>query len=97
MSDRKSHSFHVMKAISQGDDVAINTCITKAMQEIGDGLVRFVEQFPEEDLPFVVAVMKVTAGAFEGILSEPGKRLCDSLVKSATTIIARNKGGKPDA
>ena len=97
MSGKNSYASRVMEAISKGDDAAINTCINKVMQELGDGLVRFVNQFPKEDLPFVVAVMKITAGAFEGVLSEPGKKLCDNLVSSAATILTRRKGGKPDA
>lgn len=101
MSEKKiSYAAQVQFALLAGKSDEAHDIIGHALAEMTNGACQFAQSYPYDDLPFVVASMKVVANALEQILSPDGKALADtiyertdSIVVNATEFLRQVKGG----
>ena len=87
-------------ALATGKKDEAHDIIGHALADMIGDACRFAHSYPYEDLPFVVASMKVATNALESVLDEQGKSLADnvfqhtdSIVINASEFMRQAKGG----
>mgnify|MGYP004517156897 CR=1 FL=1 len=98
--EKVPYNTQVQFALLAGKSDEAHDIIGHALAEMTNGACQFAQSYPYDDLPFVVASMKVVANALEQILSPNGKALADtiyertdSIVVNATEFLRQAKGG----
>lgn len=87
---KSSYVNNLVEAIKRGDRPAVDHILTNAMQAIGDELLAVIEDHPTEDLPLLIASMRITASAFESQIPDSGRLMAKSIVESATAIVFKS-------
>ena len=94
------YNTQVQFALLAGKGDEVHDIIGRALAEMTSGACQFAQSYPYDDLPFVVASMKVVANALEQILDPDGKVIADaiyertdSIVVNATEFMRQAKGG----
>lgn len=102
MDEKKiSYNAQVQFALLAGKSNEVHDIIGRALAEMTNGACQFAQNYPYDDLPFVVASMKVVTNALEQILDSDGKVIADaiyertdSIVINATEFMRQAKGGQ---
>ncbi len=65
---------------------AASRITAQAIDSISHDLIAVANSYDMNDLPFVIASMKILSEALSGALNESGKIICDSIVNNTTAI-----------
>ena len=87
MQTNQSFTVQIVSAIRHNDRALANALPQSALQSIGQEIVKIVEDHPTSDLPLVIASLRITASAFEGILPDSGKLMASHLVNLTESIV----------
>lgn len=101
MNEKKiPYSIQAAFAASVGKDKEAHDIIGHALAEMTNGACQFAQSYSYDDLPIVVASMKVATNALESILDDKDKMLADKIYKNtdstvinATEFMRQAKGG----
>ena len=101
MSEKKiPYSVQAAFAVAIGKDKEAHDIIGNAIADMIGGACRFAQSYPYDDLPLVVASLKVATDALGSIMDEKGKKLSDNIYKNtestvinATEFMRQAKGG----
>lgn len=61
--------------------------IGRVLAEMVNGALEFAQSYPFDDLPFVIAAMKVAVNALESMLGPNGKALADTIYSRTDSIV----------
>lgn len=82
-----SYNTQVQFAILAGKSDKAHDVISRTLAEICNGALEFAQSYPFDDLPFVIAAMKVAVNALESMLGPNGKALADTIYSRTDSIV----------
>lgn len=71
-------------AIASGNQRLVDRIVTETMGELTHKITGVAKEYSPEDLPLVVAAMKITANALEMALGEGGKGFVEKMMAHTT-------------
>ena len=80
------YSVQMAAALLCHDEAAATRITGVALDDMAGNLFQFMNSYDPNDLPFIVATLKIVTPMFEDIMNEHGKQICEGIVKSTTAI-----------
>lgn len=81
------YNTQVQFAILAGKIDETHDVIGRVLAEMVNGALEFAQSYPFDDLPFVIAAMKVAVNALESMLGPNGKALADTIYSRTDSIV----------
>lgn len=81
------YNTQVQFAILAGKIDEAHDVIGRVLAEMVNGALEFAQSYPFDDLPFVIAAMKVAVNALESMLGPNGKALADTIYSRTDSIV----------